>query len=173
MTTSKSDARSRARRPFGAGEAAERTPGGGADGPQLQVVRRGSRKLIKRSRSRRLVPFALFGGILTLAVVFGVLLEQVVLAQSAFKLASVREEVVEAEARHQKLLLEAAELESSDRIEQFARKELGMVNPAPGQVQYLSADIYPRTTRGRVPGVRRGLTPAGTNAAGSSTTGSP
>lgn len=118
-----------------------------ADTAQLKVVRRGSRKLIKRARSRRLASLAILGGIVAIAVVFGVLLEQVVLAQSAFKLTRVRERLAEAEENHQELLLQAAKLESSDRIERFARDELGMVDPAPGDVQYLSADIVPGARR--------------------------
>jgi cell division protein FtsL len=161
-----------ARRPHSATSTTTRSTGDDGKRPPLQVIRRGSRNLIKRSQSRRLVPFVLLGGILALAVVFAVLLEQVVLAQSAFKLASVREQVADAEARHQKLLLEAAKLESSDRIEQFARAELGMVDPSPDQVEYVSADIFPRARRGRAPGRRMaGELPAGgATAAGSSTT---
>jgi cell division protein FtsB len=114
---------------------------------QLKVVRRSSKKLIKRERATRLAPLAILGGIVAIAIVFGVLLEQVVLAQSAFKLTRVRERLAVAEEHHQELLLQAAKLESSDRIARFARDELGMVEPAPGDVQYLSADIHPLRRR--------------------------
>jgi cell division protein FtsB len=119
-----------------------RSGGASSNAAQLKVVRRSSKKLIKRERATRLAPLAILGGIVAVAVVFGVLLEQVVLAQSAFKLTRVRERLAAAEERHQELLLQAAKLESSDRIARFARDELGMVEPGPGEVQYLSADIY-------------------------------
>jgi cell division protein FtsL len=126
------------------------------DGNSLRVARRGSRNLIKRSNSRRLAPLTIMVGLCALAIVFGILLEQVVLAQSAFKLARVRTKVVEAESNHQELLLEAAKLESSRRIEKFAREELGMIEPAPGQVEYLIADVMGRRGPGGVPADRGG-----------------
>jgi cell division protein FtsB len=126
----------------GSRPASSTRPGGGSsDAAPLRVVRRGSKKLIKRERATRLAPLAILGAIVAVAVVFGVLLEQVVLAQSAFKLTRVRERLAVAEERHQELLLQAAKLESSDRISRFARDELGMIEPGPGDVQYLSADI--------------------------------
>ena len=78
------------------------------------------------------------------AIVFGVLLEQVVLAQSAFKLTSIRQSLATAEARHEELLLEAAKLDSAARIEKYARVELGMIDPAPATVRYIVADINAR-----------------------------
>lgn len=147
--------------------------GAPAETARLKVVRRGSRKLIKRDRSRRLASLAILGGIVAIAVVFGVLLEQVVLAQSAFKMTRVRERLAEAEERHQELLLQAATLESSDRIERFARDELGMVEPGPGDVQYLSADIVlgsRRTAANTAPAKAGG---GGRPPAGSVATGGP
>jgi cell division protein FtsL len=109
----------------------------------LRLVRRKrrSRKLIKRSPTRRLAPLAIIGSIAIAATIFAVLLEQVVLAQSAFDLTSVRERMARAEARHEELLLEAARLDSSARIERYAREALGMVNPEPANVQYIVADV--------------------------------
>jgi hypothetical protein len=80
-------------------------------------------------------------GIGVLAVVFAVLLEQVVLAQSAFKMAGIRERLVAAETRHHELLLDAAKLESSDRIERYARDVLGMVKPQQSTLNYIVADV--------------------------------
>jgi cell division protein FtsL len=110
--------------------------------PHLRVVRRKSRTLVVRGRSRRLAPIAIVAAIVMMAVILGVLLEQVVLAQSAFKLSRIREQVVAAEERHQDLLLEAAKLESSDRIERYAREVLGMVEPDPARVHYLVANVH-------------------------------
>jgi len=109
--------------------------------PQLRVVRRKSRKLIVRHGSRRVAPYALGGAMLVLGLIFTVLLEQVVLAQSAFKLAALREELVAAENRSFELQLEVARLESSDRIERFAREELGMVDSDLASADYIYADI--------------------------------
>lgn len=105
----------------------------------LRVVRRKRRGLIKRGESRRFAPMAILSGLLVAAVVFGVLLEQVVLAQSAFELQRLRERVAAAGAEHEELVLEAATLDSEDRIERFARAQLGMVDPA--DVRYIVADV--------------------------------
>jgi cell division protein FtsL len=72
-------------------------------------------------------------------IVFGVLLERVVLSQSAFKLATMRRQLEAAQSRHEELLLEASRLASPDRIEHFARTNLGMVDPA--IVEYIVADV--------------------------------
>jgi cell division protein FtsB len=97
-----------------------------------------------RSRSRRTVHVVIVSSIAVFAVVVGVLLEQVVLAQSAFKLARVRERLVAQEQRHQDLLLEATRLEGSDRIERYARDVLGMVESKPQSTNYLVADVHVR-----------------------------
>jgi cell division protein FtsL len=97
-----------------------------------------------RSESRRMVPVVIITGIAVFAVVVGVLLEQVVLAQSAFKLARVREKLVVEEQRHQDLLLEATRLEGSERIERYAREILGMVEARPEGTTYLTADVHVR-----------------------------
>jgi cell division protein FtsL len=109
----------------------------------LRVVRRTSRNLMVRSKPRRLAPVVIFGAIAVLGIVFTILLEQVVLAQSAFKLARIRERLVRAEARHHELLVDASMLESSDRIEWVARNRLNMVAPHPEQIHYIVADITP------------------------------
>ena len=102
-------------------------------------VRRRSRSLIRRSATGRVAAGAIIAAILVVATIFGILLEQVVLAQSAFKLAELREDIATAEARREELLLEAARLESPARIEHFARQDLGMVEPP--TVQYIVADV--------------------------------
>lgn len=118
-----------------------RAPRTRAKNPGLRLVRRRSRKLIRRGFSTHLAPTAIVATIGVVAVVIAVLLMQVVLAQSAFKLAKVRQEVVEAEAEHQELLLEATRLGSPGRIERYATEELGMVKPKPSQVDYVVADV--------------------------------
>jgi cell division protein FtsL len=107
----------------------------------LSVVRRGSRGLLVRAGSRRLVSYGIAATIVVLAVVFAVLLEQVVLAQSAFKLKGIQDRLIAAESRHKELMLESARLESSERIERFARDELGMVEPDMSSVGYIQADV--------------------------------
>jgi cell division protein FtsL len=104
-------------------------------------VRRGSRGLLVRGGSRRLVSYGIAASIIVLAVVFAVLLEQVVLAQSAFKLKDIQDRLVAAESQHKELMLEAARLESADRIERFARDRLGMVEPDTRSVSYIQADV--------------------------------
>jgi cell division protein FtsL len=108
----------------------------------ITVARRKKRNLIVRKGGRRIAPMTIICVIAVLAIVFGVLLEQVVLAQSAFKLARVRERLVAAENRHHELLLEAAKLESSDRIEAYAKSVLGMVPAVSSDQRYIVADIH-------------------------------
>ncbi|MGH2820496.1 MAG: hypothetical protein ACRDJ5_07575, partial [Actinomycetota bacterium] len=108
--------------------------------PRLEVVKRRSRGLIER-RSTRLAPVATLAVICVAAVVFGVLLEQVILAQSAYRLSAVRKRMMAAEAANQELLLEATKLQSPGRIERYARNELGMVEPQ--TLQYVAADVRP------------------------------
>lgn len=110
----------------------------------LSVVRRGSPGRLVRGSTPRVTSYVVASTIVVLAVVFGVLLEQVVLAQSAFKLKGIQDQLVRAETRHKELMLEAAKLESSERIERFARQELGMIKPDPQSVSYIQADVAPR-----------------------------
>jgi cell division protein FtsL len=95
--------------------------------------------LIRRSPGTRAAPIAILGAICVAVVVVGVLLEQVVLAQSAFKLARVRRELAGAEARNEALTLEVTKLQSPARIERYAHDALGMV--APTRVQYIVAAV--------------------------------
>lgn len=107
--------------------------------PALKLARRQTRKLIKRSGARRIAPAYIAVTIVVGAVIAGVLLEQVVLAQSAFKLEAINKKLAAAEARQEELLAEMAELESPGRIERHARAELGMVDPV--TVEYIVANV--------------------------------
>jgi cell division protein FtsB len=90
------------------------------------------------------------GAIVAVALVFGVLLEQVVLAQSAFKLADLRGSLARAERQQEELRLEAARLESPARIERYARDILGLIEPQ--KVAYIVADIpMPQDHLARLP----------------------
>lgn len=114
----------------------------------LKVVSRRKKKgLINRSGTR-LAPFTILAVIAIGGIVAGILLEQVVLAQSAFKLTKIRQELTVAEENREVLMLEAAKLDSSARIERYARERLGMVDPAPGNVRYIVADIRSGTGSG-------------------------
>ena len=109
----------------------------------LHIVKRRSKSknLIKRTRQTRLIPLVIVCGIAAIAIVVGVLLEQVFLAQSAFKLTDIRRSFEAADKRHEELLLQAAQLDSAARIERYARTTLGMVDPAPDQIQYIVARV--------------------------------
>ncbi len=107
--------------------------------PRLHLIRRRSRDLIKRHPHTRLAWVVALASVFVAALVCTVLLEQVILAQSAFKLARIREQTTAAEARNQELLLEMTKLQSPERIEKYARAELGMVDPT--SVDYVVADV--------------------------------
>jgi cell division protein FtsB len=122
------------------------TPGGQA---ALRLVRRRKRKLIRRSGSSKIVTIAIATTIGLTGIVAAVLLEQVTLVQSAFKLADLRKDVLQAQDRHEELMLEAANLDSAARIENYARDTLGMVDPAPESINYIVADVR-GAARGRI-----------------------
>jgi cell division protein FtsL len=98
--------------------------------------------LIKRTGARKTAPLAIVGVILVIAIVGGVLITQVVLAQSAYTLQEINKKLTQAEARQEELLADMALLESPGRIERHARTKLGMV--APTNIEYIVAKI--RTT---------------------------
>lgn len=138
--------------------------------PSLHLVRRKRTRVIKRGRSTRFAPVAVVGAILIAGVIFGVLLEQVVLAQSAFKLTQISKHVDAAQSKHEELLLNAAKLEAPGRIEHYARTKLGMVDPP--VVEYIVANV-PRhmnrrlasaTASGELPGTAGAAAAAGTAA---------
>lgn len=105
----------------------------------LRVVRRRGRQLINRTGSRRSVPLAIAAGVAVLAVVAAVLLSQVVLAQSAFKLEVINKRLAAVEDRREELLAQVAALESPGRIERYARTRLGMVDPT--RIEYIVARV--------------------------------
>ena len=117
--------------------------------PSLRVVRRKKRGLIKRAHSRKIAPALVLLGILIAATIGTILLEQVVLAQSAFKLSDMRSQLERAEEKHSQLLLQAAKLGSSERIKNVAVNDLGMVYPA--QTGYIVARVHSNWT-GRLAG---------------------
>lgn len=86
-----------------------------------------------------MAPLIVVSVILIAATVFAVLLAQVTLAQSGFKMAEMRERMTKAEARHAELVLKVAKLGSSERIERYALEQLGMVYPE--NIEYIVADI--------------------------------
>jgi cell division protein FtsL len=122
----------------------QRTSSGRAD---LRVVKRRSRKLIRRSPSTRATPLVIAGVILAVAAVFGILLEQVLMAQSAFKLGRIRERMIAAEARHEDLIFQVSQLQSDARIESYARTQLGMVEADPARTEFIVADLQSRRDR--------------------------
>lgn len=109
--------------------------------PGLHVVRKKrARSLIARTDARRYAPAIIIAAIIAGAVIFGVLMEQIVLAQSAFKLSDLNKKMDAAESRHEELLFQAARLESPGRIERYARTRLGMVDPP--TINYIVAAVH-------------------------------
>jgi Cell division protein FtsL len=112
----------------------------------LRIVRRRRRKgLIQREGASRVAPLVIAVAIAVATIVFAVLLEQVVLAQTAFKLADLTRRASKADRRHQELLVRWARLQSPNRIERYAHRRLGMVDPSPDRVGYLVANVPLRT----------------------------
>ena len=116
----------------------KRVSSGRAD---LRIVKRRSRRLIRRSPSTRSTPLVVAGVILVVAAIFGILLEQVLMSQSAFKLGKIRERMIAAQSRHEDLIFQVSQLESDARIESYGRTELGMVEADPARTEFIVADI--------------------------------
>jgi cell division protein FtsL len=113
--------------------------------PHLQVVPPGYLSAgARRRRARRLVVLA---GIAVAALLFGVVAFHVVLTQGQLDLQQLQARAQSASVHEQQLRLEAAQLESPERVVQDAQ-HLGMVPPA--TVRYLtpaSDPAAPPTTR--------------------------
>lgn len=107
----------------------------------LRVV--GEKSPLAKQR-RRVAPLAVVAVLCVLGIVFGVLLERVMLAQSAFELTRLMRQVEAADERRSELTFEVARRENPGRIEQYARTKLGMVDPDPTTMQYIVADVAAR-----------------------------
>ena len=114
--------------------------------PKLRLLKRRSRKSVKKSSVRGTLTTVAVAVVLGGSILFGVLLEQVVLAQSAFELSRLREDLAKAESHHEELLLATAKLDNAARIERYARTSLGMMEPTPGSIQYVVADVRTGTS---------------------------
>ena len=124
---------------------------------ELRVVRRRASSHIKRTGSTRIAPVAIAVTIGVAAIIAAILLEQVALAQSAFRLSELRAQYQEAQSLHEELLLEAAQLDSAARIERYARETLGMVDPDPASVHYIVAKVGRGQSHARPPSTSPGL----------------
>ncbi len=118
-----------------------RTPPRARRATHLALAGNRSPKTSRRAGSRKRITGIAVVLVAAGAIIFSVLLEQVILAQSAFELNQLRKDLTAAESRHEELLLEAARLDSAVRIERFARRSLGMVAPAPGAIEYVVAEV--------------------------------
>lgn len=108
----------------------------------LRVVGDGRRPVLKPHR--RVSPLVICAIVAVLGTVALVLVERVMLAQSAFEMTRLMERVESADERRSELAFEVARRENPGRIEHFARTELGMVDPDPARIQYIVADVAPR-----------------------------
>lgn len=133
----------------------------GSAKPQLKVVSRRKKKGLIDRAGTKLAPLTILAVIAIGAIVSAILLEQVVLAQSAFKLTKIRQELTTAEENREVLMLEAAKLESAARIERYARENLGMVDPEAQNVRYIVADIRSGTKTGTAIAASRFRAPPG------------
>jgi cell division protein FtsL len=94
--------------------------------------------------NRRVSPLVILAIVCVLGTVALVLVERVMLAQSAFELTRLMERVEAADERRSELAFEVARRENPGRIEHIARTKLGMVDPDPAKIQYIVADVAPR-----------------------------
>ena len=88
-----------------------------------------------------MTPLVIGGVMLVALLIATVLLEQVLMAQSAFKLEEIRRRTERAETRNQELVLEVTQLGNKSRIEEYARTQLGMTETNAATSEYMVADI--------------------------------
>ena len=93
---------------------------------------------------RRVSPLVVLAIVCVLGTVALVLVERVMLAQSAFELTRLMERVEAADERRSELAFEVARRENPGRIEHYARTQLGMVDPDPTKIEYIVANVSPR-----------------------------
>jgi hypothetical protein len=101
--------------------------------PHLRVVP--PDYLTARARQRRARRLVVLGGVAAAALLFGIVAFHVVLTQSQLNIQHLQTRAQSSALREQQLRLEAARLESPERIVDDA-KRLGMVSPA--SVRYLT-----------------------------------
>lgn len=97
---------------------------------------------------RRVSPLVVLAVVCVLGTVALVLVERVMLAQSAFELTRLMERVEAADERRSELAFDVARRENPGRIEHYARTRLGMVDPDPTKIEYIVADVAPRRSAG-------------------------
>ena len=85
-------------------------------------------------QSRRLL--VVLGAALTVALAFGVVASQVIVAQNQDRLDKLNRRLDTAQTRYERLRYQVAELESPERIVAAAQDRLGMVEPA--KVNYVA-----------------------------------
>ncbi|HVM34289.1 MAG TPA: cell division protein FtsL [Actinomycetota bacterium] len=107
-----------------------------------------------------MAPTLIVAAIAVVTLVFGVLLEQIALAQSAFRLSAIRERLVAAEERYEKLMHEAVLLDNPSRIERIATERLGMVEPNPRTQKFVVARIRMKDRRAALAALRHDVAPA-------------
>lgn len=100
--------------------------------PVLKAVSpsaRAQRTSKAKSRSKHASSFLILLGLgLTSAVVFGLVLVNIALAQSSFELGDVQTQIAEQRSRQRQLRFEVAKSESPDRIAQVGA-QLGLIAP--------------------------------------------
>ncbi|MFQ5656693.1 MAG: septum formation initiator family protein, partial [Candidatus Methylomirabilales bacterium] len=90
----------------------------------------------KRRVSQELRPMLLAGGVLLLALLFYVW-QHIQVVRLSYEIEGLREARVTLVQEGKALKVKLSRLRSLKRVEKLARRKLGMVNPAPGQVIFL------------------------------------
>ena len=94
----------------------------------------------QRYLERPFVPIAVVGVGAVAALMVLLLLTQAQLSQIGFEISALEQELEVLETQHEKLLISHAKAYHPNRIEEYARQELGMVPPNPDQIRYIQID---------------------------------
>ncbi|MDQ7843197.1 MAG: cell division protein FtsL [Armatimonadota bacterium] len=108
--------------------------------PVLWPERGAPERRSRATRRRRLTPLtrALVAAALVVASAIAYVGQSASAARTGYAILALRTDVERLQAEHARLLVVATGLKSPARIERIARLELGMVYPAPTQVQALA-----------------------------------
>lgn len=105
-------------------------------------------KEYRRNTANSAVPITVVGTALTAALMVLLLLTQSQLSQIGFTISALEQELEELETQREKLLISHAERYGLERVERYAKEELGMIHPNPDQYRFTDIETAEHSPRG-------------------------
>ena len=95
----------------------------------------------KQAEDRLVMPVTVVGVVITAALMVLLLLLKSQLSQMGFEISALERELENLESQRDKLLIEQTEAYRLERVEQYAKEELGMVHPNPDQYRRIDIEM--------------------------------